>query len=180
MFIHSAIDLQTFPFRTLTSLVRHHDIHHDSMKAGYYASITPLWDVIFRTTGEPLSHKPKADALSRASQPRLLVTGSGAGIGRERRRKWRCVVVPSVIGRDRFVPEAAATYVSEHAKSGAATASLRFFVAFPVRKAADEIQRRCRASCASINNAGLWHPQRTLSRDGIETRSRSITWRRFC
>lgn len=64
VFIHSAIDLQTFPFRTLTSLVRHHDIHHDSMKAGYYASITPLWDVIFRTTGEPLSHKPKSDALS--------------------------------------------------------------------------------------------------------------------
>jgi sterol desaturase/sphingolipid hydroxylase (fatty acid hydroxylase superfamily) len=49
LFVHSGIDLRFFPFRTLTALVRHHDIHHESMKSGYYASITPLWDVVFRT-----------------------------------------------------------------------------------------------------------------------------------
>lgn len=53
LFIHSALDLRRFPFRTLTALVRHHDIHHDSMKAGYYASITPIWDLVFRTAGKP-------------------------------------------------------------------------------------------------------------------------------
>lgn len=53
VFIHSAIDLRLFPWRTLTALVRHHDVHHDSMRAGYYASITPLWDLIFGTAGAP-------------------------------------------------------------------------------------------------------------------------------
>ncbi len=49
LLIHSALDLRVFPFKTLTALVRHHDVHHESMKAGYYASITPLWDIVFRT-----------------------------------------------------------------------------------------------------------------------------------
>jgi sterol desaturase/sphingolipid hydroxylase (fatty acid hydroxylase superfamily) len=46
IWIHSAIDL---PYVPLSGLVRHHDIHHESMKAGYYASITPLWDLVFGT-----------------------------------------------------------------------------------------------------------------------------------
>ena len=54
VFIHSNIDLPFFPFRSLTALVRNHNIHHDSMKAGYYASITPLWDYVFGTAGRPL------------------------------------------------------------------------------------------------------------------------------
>ena len=60
VFIHSAIDLRFFPFRTLTALVRHHDAHHQSMKAGYYASITPLWDLVFGTARTPHSpgHSP--------------------------------------------------------------------------------------------------------------------------
>jgi sterol desaturase/sphingolipid hydroxylase (fatty acid hydroxylase superfamily) len=49
VFVHSGIDLRSFPFRTVTALVRHHDIHHDSMKSGYYASLTPLWDLVFGT-----------------------------------------------------------------------------------------------------------------------------------
>jgi sterol desaturase/sphingolipid hydroxylase (fatty acid hydroxylase superfamily) len=53
VFIHSSVDLRFFPFRSITALVRNHDIHHDSMKSGYYASITPLWDVVFRTAGTP-------------------------------------------------------------------------------------------------------------------------------
>lgn len=53
VFIHSAIDLRFFPFRSLTALVRNHNVHHQSMKSGYYASITPLWDVVFGTAGPP-------------------------------------------------------------------------------------------------------------------------------
>jgi sterol desaturase/sphingolipid hydroxylase (fatty acid hydroxylase superfamily) len=53
VFIHSAVDLRFFPFRSLTALVRHHDVHHDSMKSGYYASITPVWDLVLGTAGPP-------------------------------------------------------------------------------------------------------------------------------
>lgn len=64
VFIHSAIDLRVFPFRTLTALVRHHDIHHDSMKAGYYASITPLWDIIFGTASSPTAPRQQFETKS--------------------------------------------------------------------------------------------------------------------
>ncbi len=50
LFIHSGLDLPFFPFDTLTALVRHHDVHHNSMSSGYYASITPIWDIVFGTT----------------------------------------------------------------------------------------------------------------------------------
>lgn len=46
LFVHSAIRL---PWLPLSALSRHHDAHHASMRGGYYASITPLWDVVFRT-----------------------------------------------------------------------------------------------------------------------------------
>lgn len=49
LFIHSAFRLPFFPFRTLSSLSAHHDAHHSSMKGGYYGSITPLWDALFKT-----------------------------------------------------------------------------------------------------------------------------------
>lgn len=57
VFIHSNVDLRFFPFRSLTALVRNHNIHHDSMKAGFYASITPLWDYVFGTTSRPAAHR---------------------------------------------------------------------------------------------------------------------------
>lgn len=50
LFIHSAFDLPFFPFRALSSLSKNHDAHHRSMKGGFYASITPLWDHVFGTT----------------------------------------------------------------------------------------------------------------------------------
>jgi methylsterol monooxygenase/4-alpha-methyl-delta7-sterol-4alpha-methyl oxidase len=50
LFIHSGLDLPFGPFRWLTAVVRNHDIHHESMKSGYYASITPIWDIVFGTT----------------------------------------------------------------------------------------------------------------------------------
>jgi sterol desaturase/sphingolipid hydroxylase (fatty acid hydroxylase superfamily) len=46
---HSGIDLPRFPLRTLSRLVRHHDVHHESMQSGYYATVTPLWDIVFGT-----------------------------------------------------------------------------------------------------------------------------------
>jgi sterol desaturase/sphingolipid hydroxylase (fatty acid hydroxylase superfamily) len=50
---HSAIDLPHWWIRPLAVLVRCHDIHHESMKSGYYATITPLWDVVFGTARRP-------------------------------------------------------------------------------------------------------------------------------
>lgn len=47
--VHSGLDLPFFPFRTVSHLARKHDLHHTSMKGGNYASITPLWDVLFGT-----------------------------------------------------------------------------------------------------------------------------------
>jgi sterol desaturase/sphingolipid hydroxylase (fatty acid hydroxylase superfamily) len=55
VFIHSGLDVRSFPLKTLTAVVRHHDTHHDSMKSGCYGSISPLWDLAFGTTG---GHRP--------------------------------------------------------------------------------------------------------------------------
>lgn len=49
IFIHSAFHLPFFPFRWLSTFPAHHDVHHASMKGGYYGSITPIWDMLFRT-----------------------------------------------------------------------------------------------------------------------------------
>ncbi len=46
---HTGLDLPFFPFRTLGALARKHDRHHVSMRSGNYASITPLFDVLFGT-----------------------------------------------------------------------------------------------------------------------------------
>lgn len=46
LFVHSAIRL---PWLPLSALSRHHDAHHASMRGGYYASITPIWDLVFGT-----------------------------------------------------------------------------------------------------------------------------------
>jgi sterol desaturase/sphingolipid hydroxylase (fatty acid hydroxylase superfamily) len=61
LFIHSAFHLPFFPFRTMSSLVTHHDLHHRSMKAGYYASLTPIYDHLFGTATE---HKKRAATTS--------------------------------------------------------------------------------------------------------------------
>ena len=36
-------------FRAMSAMTEHHDIHHASMKGGYYASITPVFDILFGT-----------------------------------------------------------------------------------------------------------------------------------
>ena len=50
---HSAIDLPYWWVRPLAALVRCHDVHHESMKSGYYSTITPVWDVVFGTARRP-------------------------------------------------------------------------------------------------------------------------------
>ncbi len=62
LFIHSAFHLPFFPFRFMSSLVTHHDLHHRSMKAGYYASLTPIYDHLFGTATE---HKKRTVAQAR-------------------------------------------------------------------------------------------------------------------
>ena len=47
---HAGLDLPFFPFRTLSYLSRKHDQHHVSMRSGNYASITPVFDVLFGTS----------------------------------------------------------------------------------------------------------------------------------
>jgi sterol desaturase/sphingolipid hydroxylase (fatty acid hydroxylase superfamily) len=46
---HAGLDLLFFPFRTITHLSRKHDRHHVSMRSGNFASITPLFDLLFGT-----------------------------------------------------------------------------------------------------------------------------------
>lgn len=46
--IHCGLDLP-FPFRVLGFLARKHDKHHVSMRGGNYASITPIFDILFGT-----------------------------------------------------------------------------------------------------------------------------------
>jgi sterol desaturase/sphingolipid hydroxylase (fatty acid hydroxylase superfamily) len=50
---HSGIDLPAWWMRPLAALVRCHDVHHESMKSGYYSTITPIWDVVFGTARRP-------------------------------------------------------------------------------------------------------------------------------
>jgi sterol desaturase/sphingolipid hydroxylase (fatty acid hydroxylase superfamily) len=48
--IHAGLDLPLFGFRTVGYLARKHQKHHTSMAGGNYASITPLFDILFRTS----------------------------------------------------------------------------------------------------------------------------------
>ncbi len=47
--VHAGLDLPRFPFRALSFLARKHDLHHVSMKGGNYASLTPIYDLLFGT-----------------------------------------------------------------------------------------------------------------------------------
>ncbi|MCB9703604.1 MAG: sterol desaturase family protein [Myxococcales bacterium] len=46
---HCALDFHVFPLNVFGFLARKHDRHHDSMKVGNYATISPLPDLIFGT-----------------------------------------------------------------------------------------------------------------------------------
>lgn len=47
--VHCGLDVPRLGLRAVSFMARKHDIHHTSMKGGNYASITPLWDVLFGT-----------------------------------------------------------------------------------------------------------------------------------
>ncbi len=47
--VHAGLDLPFFPFRALSYLSRKHAVHHISMRGGNFASLTPLWDLMFGT-----------------------------------------------------------------------------------------------------------------------------------
>ena len=47
--IHAGVRIPFFPFRFIGMMAKKHDDHHASMRAGNYASITPIPDWIFRT-----------------------------------------------------------------------------------------------------------------------------------
>ncbi len=49
VFNHAGLNVPRFPMKTLGWLAVAHDKHHHSMRAGNYASITPLPDLIFGT-----------------------------------------------------------------------------------------------------------------------------------
>lgn len=99
-----------------------------------------------------------------------IVTGASAGIGRETARgmaeRGYSVVV---VGRDPARTEAAAAYVRAYARGLPVRAELCDFSSLA------EVRRLARGLAGSlpridvlINNAGLWHKTRQVSRDGIE------------
>jgi sterol desaturase/sphingolipid hydroxylase (fatty acid hydroxylase superfamily) len=57
LLIHSAFHLPFFPFKAVSVIVTHHDVHHQSMKAGYYSSLTPTFDVLFGTATDNTSRQ---------------------------------------------------------------------------------------------------------------------------
>ena len=46
---HTHVDLDRFPFKTLTWITRKHHVHHENMHKGNYATITLLYDKLFGT-----------------------------------------------------------------------------------------------------------------------------------
>ncbi len=102
--------------------------------------------------------------------PVCVVTGASAGIGRETARGMaeRGYVVV-IIGRDHSRTEEAVAYVRSHSSGGLVESRLCDFSSLDgVRKLAAELLSTQPRIDVLINNAGLWHPERRLSRDGIE------------
>lgn len=54
--VHAGLKLERFPFSIVTHLATRHDTHHESMKGKNYASVTPIWDIVFGTETRPDSH----------------------------------------------------------------------------------------------------------------------------
>ena len=47
--IHSGLELPAFPFAPINYLAERHQRHHLSMTAGNFASVSPIFDWLFRT-----------------------------------------------------------------------------------------------------------------------------------
>jgi len=57
---HCRIDLPYFPFKTLNWIAIMHDAHHIDMHRGNYATITLLYDWMFRTVEQPVAQEKPA------------------------------------------------------------------------------------------------------------------------
>jgi sterol desaturase/sphingolipid hydroxylase (fatty acid hydroxylase superfamily) len=51
--IHSGLRLDVREIRWITHMIGAHDAHHEAMKGGNYSSISPVFDVLFRTAVKP-------------------------------------------------------------------------------------------------------------------------------
>jgi NAD(P)-dependent dehydrogenase (short-subunit alcohol dehydrogenase family) len=100
-----------------------------------------------------------------------VVTGASAGIGRETARgmaeRGFSVVI---VGRDAGRCAEAASYVQAFARAGAQVRSelCDFSSLEAVRALGRELSDSLEGLSVLINNAGLWHPDRRLSKDGLE------------
>ncbi len=59
---HCRIDLPYFPFKTINWIAITHDAHHVDMHKGNYATITLLYDWLFRTLEKPVEQEIPAKA----------------------------------------------------------------------------------------------------------------------
>lgn len=102
--------------------------------------------------------------------PVCVVTGASAGIGKETARGMAARGFSIVlIGRDAARTEEAAAYVRSHSRGASVSFELCDFSSLSAVRALSESLLRSQPRLdVLINNAGLWHSQRQLSRDGLE------------
>ncbi len=97
-----------------------------------------------------------------------LVTGGSSGIGLETARGLTAHVdVVGIVGRD---PERLAQAAEDLSSGGARIETFQadFASLAEVRRLAEDIKARFDSLSILVNNAGVWHTQRTLSKDGYE------------
>ncbi len=97
-----------------------------------------------------------------------LVTGGSSGIGLETARGLAPhVEVVGIVGRNRARLDAAADALKS---TGARIETFQadFSSLAEVRRLASEVRDRFESLSVLVNNAGVWHKERTLSKDGYE------------
>lgn len=98
-----------------------------------------------------------------------LVTGGSSGIGLETARSLSsCFDVVGIVGRDAERLAEAANDLRAGAAGRIETFQADFSSLPEVRRLAGEIESRFASLDVLVNNAGVWHRERTLSKDGYE------------
>ncbi len=99
-----------------------------------------------------------------------LVTGASSGIGLETARELaRAGHRVLLVGRDGSRLRAAVESIRESTGAPSVEALRADFSSLDeVRALARDVRERCDALHVLVNNAGVWHPKRTLSKDGYE------------
>lgn len=111
-----------------------------------------------------------ATTPKRLSSPVAVVTGASSGIGTETALGLACAGRRVILcGRDAQRTDEAASRI-ERAHPGAVLGRLRadFSSLTEVARLADEVATLTPHLDVLVNNAGLWHPRRTLSKDAYE------------